>query len=80
MKYVWRALGWIVAVAVALPLIPLAMSLCAGIYWVAVSSDRGERQRSLGAAGGLISVVVSLAGIGLTIGLVRLGFWLFGGH
>jgi hypothetical protein len=80
MKYALRAVAWIIALAVALPLIPVVMSLCAGIYFVAVASDRGERGAQLSLVAGVFSVVVSAAGIALTYLLVRLGIGLFGGR
>jgi hypothetical protein len=78
-NYVFRFLGWLIVIAIALPIVPLTMSLCAGIYLVVVGADRGERGNQLSVAGGAISIVISAVGIGLTYLLVRLGFWLFGG-
>lgn len=72
MKKVLRALEWMIAVLIALPLLPLAMSLCAGIYLVAAASDKGVREHGLSLAGGLLSLLVSAIGIFLIYVLVRL--------
>lgn len=72
MKYFFRVLGWLIAILIAIPLLPLVMSLCAGIYYVTNSADEGDRSNILGSVGGIVSILTSIAGILICAGIIYL--------
>jgi hypothetical protein len=75
LRIVLYVLQWTVVIAVVIPLIPLSMSLCAGIYLVVAAADKGQRRENLSLIGGTISIVISAIGIFITYELVRLIFY-----
>lgn len=72
MRKALRAAQWVVAIIVSLPLVPLAMSLCAGAFLVVVAVDKGERKGRWSVLAGLLSVCVSALGIFIIYELVQL--------
>jgi hypothetical protein len=75
-----RTAQWALAIAVALPLLPLALSLCAGMYLVVARTDRGTRSHFVTVAGGVIALGISALGVFVTYELVLLIVRLAGGH
>jgi hypothetical protein len=75
MKSALRAAQWVVAIIVALPLLPFAMAICAGASVAARARDKGNRTRRGGIIGGVVGLLIFL----LLVGIGILVFWLVRG-
>lgn len=60
MKRVPRAALWTVAIIIALPLLPLAVSLCAGGAIASAAVDKDDRTRRGAIIGGVVVILILL--------------------